>query len=249
VSETASHLFICFSSRDEAVAREVVEVLEANGLPCWISLRNVSTGQNYQEAIVQAIEAAQGIVFLFSESASQSGEIKKELSIGASLNVPVFPVRLSPVLPSGALRYELATRQWIDIFPDRRGALSRLAETIKKAIAAPPTRANAVAATPPLVADAASRSVTPDTLPAQIPPAQIPPTQVPIVAAGTPEFEAIRALLAGYVGPIAKVLVAKTANEARTVDEFCERLATHIAAPPDRASFLRAARARLAVKT
>ncbi len=147
MSEPASHLFICFSSRDEAVAREVVEVLEANGLACWISLRNVSAGQNYQEAIVQAIEAALGIVFLFSESSSKSGEIKKELSIGASLNVPVFPVRLSPVLPSGALRYELAIRQWIDIFPERRDALGRLAETIKKTIAAPPTGANAAPVT------------------------------------------------------------------------------------------------------
>jgi TIR domain-containing protein len=248
VPVAASHLFICFSSRDEATAREVVEVLEANGLACWISLRNVSAGQNYQEAIVQAIEAAQGIVFLFSESSSQSGEIKKELSIGASLNLPVFPVRLSSVLPSGALRYELAIRQWIDIFPDRRDALGRLAETIKKAIAAPPTRANTTPATAPLALDAAIRTATPEAVPGHVAPANFAPSLVPIVTAGTPEFEAIRALLAGYVGPIAKVLVAKTANEARTADEFCERLATHVAAPLDRASFLRAVRARLTVK-
>ncbi len=248
MSEPASHLFICFSSRDEAVAREVVEVLEANGLACWISLRNVSAGQNYQEAIVQAIEAALGIVFLFSESSSKSGEIKKELSIGASLNVPVFPVRLSPVLPSGALRYELAIRQWIDIFPERRDALGRLAETIKKTIAAPPTGANAAPVTAPLAADAVSRTATPETLPAENLPAEKLPAHGPIVAPGTPEFEAIRALLARYIGPIAKVLVEKTANEARTPDELCERLAMHVAAPPDRTSFLREARARLTVK-
>jgi len=135
VPEPASHLFICFSSKDEAVAREVVEFLEENGLKCWISLRDVAPGQNYQEAIVQAIETAQGIVFLFSEHSSRSGEIKKELSIGGSINVPVFPLRLAPIAPSGALRYELAIRQWIDIFPHRNYALGKLAETIKKAIA------------------------------------------------------------------------------------------------------------------
>ena len=37
-------------------------------------------------------------------------------------------------------------------------------------------------------------------------------------------------------------------SEARTPDELCERLATHVAAPPDRTSFLREARARLAAK-
>jgi hypothetical protein len=240
VSEAASHIFICYSSRDEAVAREVVEVLETDGLKCWISLRNVAAGQNYQEAIVQAIELAQGIVFLFSESSSQSAEIRKELSIGSSLNVMIFPVRLSPILPSGALRYELATRQWIDIFPDRRAALGRLAETIKKAIRVPAAPAVAVPKAP--LADA-NAAIPPETLPAEILPAR-----GPIVAPGTAEFEAIRALLARYIGPIAKVLVEKTASEARTPDELCERLATHVAAAPDRTSFLREARARLAAK-
>ena len=129
-----SHIFICFSSKDEAVAREVVESLEADGLKCWISLRDVLPGQNYQEAIVQALEAASGIVFLFSEHSNKSLEIKKELSIGGSINVPVFPLRLLPIAPSGALRYELAVRQWIDIFPHRRDALAKLAQTIKDAI-------------------------------------------------------------------------------------------------------------------
>jgi hypothetical protein len=243
LSEPASHLFICFSSRDEAVAREVVEILEANGLKCWISFRDVPTGQNYQETIVRAIEAAHGIVFLFSESSSKSGEIKKELSIGSSINVPVFPVRLSPIAPSGALRYELATRQWIDIFPDRRHALGRLAETIKKAISASAIEAGATPVTVPLVIDAASR---PAKSPAK---KRAAATRAPIVAPGTQEFEAIRALLARHTGPIAKVLVEKAATEACTPNEFCERLATYVAASSDRTSFLQAVRARLPVKS
>lgn len=228
MSEATSHVFICFSSKDEAVAREVVEVLESKGIKCWISLRDVPTGQNYQENIVQAIEAAQGIVFLFSESSNKSGEIKKELSIGASVNVPVFPVRLSPIAPSGALRYELAIRQWIDIFPHRQHALGRLAETIKKAIGAPATEES--------VAPALAKKR-----------ARVP--RAPIVAPGTQEFEAIRALLARHIGPIAKVVVEKAATEAPTPDEFCERLATHVTAPSDRTLFMRAVRARLAVKS
>src|SRR5438105_528874 len=60
-------------------------------------------------------------------------EIRKELSIGSSMNAPVFPLRLSEIVPSGALRYELATRQWIDIFPDRQRAFHKLAEAMRKA--------------------------------------------------------------------------------------------------------------------
>jgi len=233
VSE-ATHLFICFSSKDEAIARDVVEFLEAQGLKCWISSRDVPPGHNYQEAIVQALEGARGIVFLFSEHSSRSGEIKKELSIGGSINIPVFPVRLSPITPSGALRYELATRQWIDIFPDAQQALGKLVETIRKVLDNPAAEGAMAAAAP--IARRAAESIS----------AQ---TRAPLVAPDSKEFEAARTLLARHIGPIAKVFVQKAATEARSLDDFCERLAAHVSAPADRAAFLQAARVRLAVKS
>jgi hypothetical protein len=231
LSETASHVFICFSSKDEAVAREVVDVLEAEGLKCWISVRDVPPGHNYQETIVQALEASSGIVFLFSEHSNKSGEIKKELSIGASIDIPVFPLRLAPIAPTGALRYELAIRQWIDLFPHRQHALAKLAATIRQAIDAPAA---------PQISQPAKRAPAKKAVRAP---------RAPIVEQGGEDFEAIRALLARHVGPIAKVLVAKAATESATPDEFCERLAAHVPATAERATFVQALRARLPVKS
>lgn len=225
-----SHLFISHSTKDATIATEVVEFLEARGLTCWISSRDVPLGQNYQEAIVNALESASGIIFLFSEWSSQSGEIRKELSIATSINVPVFPLRLSPIMPAGALRYELATRQWIDIFPDRARALGKLVETIKRTIAGGHAEQDAP-------------------LHWRIDPAAAPAVHTPIVARGTAEFEAIKTLLARHIGPIAKVYVEKAASEARDSEAFCELLATHVALPSERAAFLRAARARLMTKS
>jgi hypothetical protein len=248
VSDVTSHIFVCYSSKDEAIARSVVDFLESYGLICWISVRDVPTGQNYQETIVHALERAQGIVFLFSEHSSQSGEIKKELSIGGSMNTPVFPVRLSPITPTGALRYELATRQWIDIFPDRERALRKLVETIQEVLAvAPATAARDVPIPEPTARTAAVISRAPG---AAAPPAKRKPrARAPLVAADSQEFEAMRAMLARHIGPIAKIFVQKAATEARSLDEFCERLATHVSTPTDRTAFLQAARARLAVKS
>ena len=226
----ASHVFVCFSSKDEAIAREVVSFLESNGVKCWISLRDVLPGHNYQEAIVEAIEAASGIVFLFSEWSSKSGEIRKELSIGGSVDAPVFPLRLSPIAPTGALRYELATRQYIDIFPDRKAALAKLASTIKMVIGNP--QAEEAAATP----------IVPEPVHIAEEPGE------PIIASGSKQFEAIRSLLARHIGPIAKVLVEKAAKEASTPEEFCERLAAHVSTPADRAKFAQAVQAQLAEK-
>ena len=228
----ATHVFICFSSKDEAIARGVVEFLESAGLKCWISFRDVQPGDNYQESIVRAIEAAQAIVFLFSESSNLSGEIRKELSIGGSINVPVFPLRLTPIAPTGALRYELATRQYIDIFPDREAALTKLVATIKNGIE-----------NPALEESVAPAPATPAT------PRVQQQAREPVVASGSKQFEAIRGLLARHIGPIAKVLVEKAAKETGTPEEFCERLAANVNAPPDRAAFVQAVKAQLAAKS
>jgi|GEM_PF-2329438 len=233
-------IFICFSSKDEANARKVVALLEQRDLRCWISLRDVRAGENFQEAIVHALEAARGIVFLFSTFSSQSNEIKKELALSGSLQVPVFPLRLEPIVPTGALRYELATRQWIDIFPDAEAALDKLAETIHGVLNRPVDEVE-----PDRISGGLSGTVVPaETIPS-LPKKSIQTINQPALEADSPEFEAIRIMLARYIGPIAKMLVQKALAEAPSIDSFCERLAEHVSTPADRASFLKAARERL----
>jgi TIR domain len=217
-------VFICFSSKDEEIARSVVQFLEARAIKCWISARDVEPGQNYQESIVHALEAAKVIVFLFSENSNRSGEIKKELSLGASSNIVVIPLRLSAINPSGALRYELATRQWVDFFPDRDLALGRLVERINGILRGGGDRAEE------------------DVEPIQAVPRK---SAAPIIASGSQELEAVRSLLARHIGPIAKIFVQKAAADAASLDDFCERLAAHVPTPTERAAFLQAARARL----
>lgn len=244
MSEDPSHLFICFASKDQVTALEVVQFLEAEGLKCWISSRDILPGDNYQESIVTALEGARSIVFLFSEASSASAEIRKELSLAGSSNRPVFPLRLSPVTPTGALRYELATHQWIDIFPDREKALARLARTVRQMLAAPGLGEHgfAVHATAVAPSDAAPRTL-PSEMP--LPGAGDRPAGTPIIAVDSAEFGAIRALLARHIGPIAKFYLQKAVAEARTTEDFCERLAAQVSPSADRSAFLKAVRIHL----
>ena len=218
-------------------------------MKCWISSRDVLPGHNFQEAIVAALEGASGIVFLFSEHSAKSTEIRKELAIGGSFKIPVFPLRLSQVVPSGALRYELATRQWIDIFPSRDRALAKLALTIKSTLSGNEAKAETAEIEGPQDRPdrpPAARTETATAAIAEQPTSKKP--RAPLITVGSREFEAIRGLLARHIGPIAKVLVEKAAREARTPDEFCTKLAKHVAAPPDRHSFVRAVREQLTAK-
>lgn len=123
-------VFISSSSKDAKVASSICHALEAHGHTCWISSRDVAPGENYQGAIVRAITDAGAMVMVFSSNANNSEEIKKELALASQSNRIVIPVRAEDVLPSEDYRYELATRQWIDLFDDWEKAMETLGRKI-----------------------------------------------------------------------------------------------------------------------
>lgn len=241
MADDAAYVFICFSSVDETTARDVVTHLEHSGQRCWISLRDVPPGSNYQESIIAALEGAKALVFLFSQNSAASGEIKKELSVAGSLNMPVIPLRLSPIMPTGALRYELATRQWIDLFVERELGFRRLTEAVSN------VRHHA------LQAEDEVRPANLLGLPGEVISAAEPgapgrrndPPKATLYESSSEDVEAIRGLLAHHVGPIAKIIIQKALLAASTPDDFCERLAGYVTSPSDRILFLKAARSRL----
>jgi hypothetical protein len=142
-------VFISHSSQDRRIAVRVCEALERHGLACWHASRDIGPGENFQEAIVKAIRSVRAMVLVFSGSANNSDEIKKELALASQNRLAVIPLRVEDVLPSDAFLYELSTRQWIDAFDDWDRAMVRLAEqinTIAGAEAAAPAQTSGAAA-------------------------------------------------------------------------------------------------------
>jgi tetratricopeptide (TPR) repeat protein len=126
----AQPVFISYATADRAEALKVCKAIEGRGIQCWISLRDVPPGANYQEAIVQALRTARTLVLVFSQAANTSDEIKKELSLASRYHVPVIALRLDDVEPSDAFAYELSTRQWINAFEEWDTSIGTLVERI-----------------------------------------------------------------------------------------------------------------------
>jgi formylglycine-generating enzyme required for sulfatase activity len=145
-------VFITHSSLDYKKSRAVVDALEKQGIRCWISERDIGAGDNYGDAIVDAIEHAMVMVLVFSANANNSDEIKKEIALASQRKITVVPVRLEEVTPSKAFRYELVTRNWIDLFPHWGQGIQRLIERISSitggAAAAQPAESVAPAPAP-----------------------------------------------------------------------------------------------------
>jgi uncharacterized membrane protein YeaQ/YmgE (transglycosylase-associated protein family) len=123
-------VFISYSTKDKEAAENICAELEKRELKCWISARDIEGGDNYQEAIVRAIRAAKVIVLVFTENANNSDEIKNEVALASQHQLVVIPVRVHNLAPNDALAYALATRQWIDLFPDRQRGIERLSSRV-----------------------------------------------------------------------------------------------------------------------
>lgn len=154
-------VFLSHSSKDHKTATAICAALESRGHPCWMSSRDVMPGENFQGAIVRAIRDAGVMVLVFSANANNSDEIKKEMALASQVRMMVIPVRAEDVLPSEDFTYELATRQWIDMFTDWEQAIEKLSRQIQVAIpredgaaqpVTPPVPARAVASRAPLFA-------------------------------------------------------------------------------------------------
>ena len=62
-------VFISYSSKDVVVAKQVLEYLESNGVSCWMAHRNITPGQHYASAILDAIKTSK--VFFFYSHLTQ----------------------------------------------------------------------------------------------------------------------------------------------------------------------------------
>src|SRR5471030_106950 len=120
-------IFISYQRADAAWARQLHDLLRAEGIPAWYDA-HVGPGQDWRLATAKALEASQIFVLLFSANAAQSSDIAKELAAAVLEKKLIVPVRLENIAPKGAFLYELASRNWINAYDDTETRLAELAK-------------------------------------------------------------------------------------------------------------------------
>ena len=88
------HVFISHSADDREIAQRVCSGLEDEGLRCWIAPRDIETGRDWPEAIVEAISRSRAFVLIFSSRADASSQVKREVERAAARKVPILPFRI-----------------------------------------------------------------------------------------------------------------------------------------------------------
>ena len=107
-------VFISHSSKDKKVADAVCATLEANGIRCWIAPRDIVPGRTWANSILQGISECRAMVLVFSSAANGSKHVCREVERAVFHGIPVAPVRIQDVMPTGDLEYFLSSPHWMD---------------------------------------------------------------------------------------------------------------------------------------
>ena len=213
-------VFVSYSKPDADAAVELVSYLETRGIECWYAGRDVPAGADWPGEIVSAIGVARVMVLVFSASANNSAQVRREVMLAMDKGVRVVPFRIADVVPSASLEYFLSGQQWVDAYPPPLAPYcARLCDALTAILAS--TAAGMRPAAPHALA-ADSREAR---------------------SLDKPGIEAanIRRLedeLARYIGPIAKWKVDRAAADIANVDALLLRLGAEIESETERHAFI-----------
>lgn len=112
-------IFISHSSADAKAAANICELLERSGHPCFIAPRDIRSGREYAEELINGIDSSTAMILLMSENANHSPHVLREVERAVSKSIPILVYKLEEVTLTKSMEYFLMTHQWINAQEDR----------------------------------------------------------------------------------------------------------------------------------
>lgn len=107
-------IFISHSSKNAKEAQEVCRIIEQAGHKCFLAPRDIRSGHEYAEEIIDGIDSSEAVVLLLSEAANSSPHVLREIERAVSKKLSVIVYKLEDVKLSKSMEYFLMTHQWVN---------------------------------------------------------------------------------------------------------------------------------------
>lgn len=107
-------VFISYSHKDVNIADAVCHRFEEAGIRCWYAPRNIKPGDEWADAIIEALEKSKVMLLIFTDDSNVSVQVHREVDAAVSSGITIIPFKCSDALPSGSMRYYLSTLHWMD---------------------------------------------------------------------------------------------------------------------------------------
>jgi hypothetical protein len=112
-------IFISCAAKELEIAIKICSILESRGYTCGITPRDILSGTDYTDGIVQAIDECRIFVLIFSADTNSSPHIVAELEIAFSNKIFIIPIRIDDSNPSKGILYFIGMVEWIDASNNR----------------------------------------------------------------------------------------------------------------------------------
>ena len=129
--ESAYEVFISYSPKNKTIVDALCHYLEENKIRCWMAPRDILPGQNYAEAIAQAMSKVKVFILVYSNFSLSSQWVRKETNLAVSKKKIIIPFRIEDCSFEGTtMELYLNDRHWINAVSDPEKAFDLLAELL-----------------------------------------------------------------------------------------------------------------------
>ena len=124
-------VFISYSTIDAINAETVRNILEKNGLSCWMAPRDILGGSNYTKEIPIAIRNCKVFVLILSKNAQSSQWVLKELDSAVNCGKVILPFMLEECILNDEFNFLLTGTQRYAAYQKKAEALETLISRIR----------------------------------------------------------------------------------------------------------------------
>lgn len=110
VAPVGSRYFVCHSTVDADLAREVVSVIEAAGHEAWYAPRDIPAGERWAAHITRAIHSCDVMLLLGTAAAFDSKQVEREVVLADNRGRPILPIIVDGA-SSDSIDYYLGSTQ------------------------------------------------------------------------------------------------------------------------------------------
>lgn len=112
-SQHVARVFISHAMSDKATADAVRIALENRGIACWVATRDIRAGENFTEAIIEALSASPLLVLILTPAATLSPHVPREVELAVSSKIRVVAIKTGDFALPPMFRYLLSISNWL----------------------------------------------------------------------------------------------------------------------------------------
>jgi predicted nucleotide-binding protein len=108
------YVFVSYARSDFEPVHQIVRELQTLGISTWTDIDNLSPGENWMNAIGQAIRQTDAVLIFISPESAGRAWIMHEFELAIDRGIGIIPILLRPT-PASQVSPHLAAIQWLDI--------------------------------------------------------------------------------------------------------------------------------------